>query len=272
MDTSPKAKGVENASASPTVVRLDLAYDGLAFHGWQVQPDQRTVQGELVRCLKRLIPLEGLPPGAGRTDAGVHARGQVASFILPEGKLSAEALLERLQRALPRMIPPDMAVKKISLAGPGFHARHSARGRRYRYRIVRERDPFLRGTHAFVPGPLDFDAMAAATAALLGRHDFTSFCKASSKEEGKTHCHVRQAEWTREGEVLVFQIEADHFLHTMVRTIVGTLLEVGRQRRPPAAIRSILGAASRAAAGRSAPAHGLCLEEVHYDETRKAKA
>ncbi len=258
--TSSPGEGA-SSHAGGAVVRLDLAYDGHGFHGWQVQPDRRTVQGELVRCLKRLIPLEGLPPGAGRTDRGVHARGQVASF-----PLSDPALFERIERALPRMVPADMAIRRCRLVPPGFHARHSARGRRYRYSIIRERNPFLRHTHLLVTAPLDVPAMEEAARALLGEHDFSSFCKASSREEGKTRCRVDRVQWLSDGPELVLEIRADRFLHSMVRVIVGTLLEIGRGRRPPEAIRSILEARSRQAAGRTAPAHGLCLEEVDYGD------
>ncbi len=247
----------------PAIVRLDLAYDGRDFHGWQVQPDQRTVQGELVRCLRRLILLPGLPPGAGRTDRGVHARGQVASFPLED-----PGQLERIQRALPHMLPEDIAVRRIRLAPPGFQARYSARGRRYRYFLTRRKDPFLRHTHLWVAAPLDLAAMEKALDPLLGTHDFTSFCKTASLEEGKTHCTIHRARWVVEGESLVFEIVADRFLHSMVRVLVGTLLEIGRGLRPPGAIGSILEARSRSAAGRTAPPHGLCLEEVFYDEDR----
>ncbi|HKI84769.1 MAG TPA: tRNA pseudouridine(38-40) synthase TruA [Candidatus Krumholzibacteria bacterium] len=257
---SNSSQSPANASPpAPAVVRLDLSYDGGGFHGWQVQPGLRTVQGELMRCLKKLLPLEGIPPGAGRTDAGVHARGQVASFPLPD-----PSTFERIHRALPRMVSQDMAVRRVLLADPDFHARHSARGRIYTYRIMLEHDPLRRRTHYFVPSALQIEKMKRAAQDLLRDDDYTSFCKASSVVQGKTRCKVRRAELVSEGPVIVFTIEADRFLHSMVRTIVGTLVEIGRGIRPVDAIPQILHARSREQAGHLAPAHGLCLEEVKY--------
>jgi len=224
----------------------------------------RTVQGELMRCLKKLLPLEGIPPGAGRTDAGVHARGQVASFPLPD-----PSNFERIQRALPRMVPEDMAVRRVLMVDSDFHARHSACGRVYRYRMMLEQDPLLRRTHYFIPNQLEIEKMKSAAGDLLGDHDYTSFCKASSVVEGKTHCEVRRAEVVSEGPAIVFTIEADRFLHSMVRTIVGTLVEIGRGIRPVDAIPEILHARRRERAGHLAPAHGLCLEAVRYGQERQ---
>lgn len=261
MESPSKPFSPEDPFASTAVVRLDLSYDGGGFHGWQVQPGLRTVQGELMRCLQKLIPLQGIPPGAGRTDAGVHARGQVASLRV--GDASA---FERLHRALPRMVPDDIAVRDVLLVAPDFHARHSAKGRIYRYRLILERDPLLRRTHYFVPNALDLDKMKKASEDLLGAHDYTSFCRASSLQEGKTRCDVRRAQFDREGPSIVFTIEADRFLHSMVRTIVGTLVEIGRGLRPVDSIPQILHACKRERAGLVAPAHGLCLEEVEYSD------
>lgn len=265
----PRANPTENGAEGEIalVARIELAYDGSAFHGWQVQPGLRTVQGELVARIARLVPLEGLPPGAGRTDAGVHARGQVAS--LP---LEREDLLHRLQRALPRMVPADMAVRAVRAAPPNFHARFSATGRLYSYRLIGERDPLLRRTHYELPGrPLDMEAIQAASEALLGEHDYASFCKASSLEPDRSVCRVRRAQWQPEGRGWCFHIQADRFLHSMVRSIVGTLVEIGRGRRPTDAIPAILEARRREAAGHLAPAHGLCLEEVEYAGASQAR-
>lgn len=238
-----------------------LAYDGSDFHGWQVQPGLRTVQGVLSASLKRLLPLEGFPPGAGRTDAGVHARGQVSSVALPNS-----ALLARLERALPRMLPDDVSLVQIDLMPPDFHARFSARGRRYSYRILRGRDPFRRRNHWMLGGELDVERMRQASEQLLGEHDYSSFCVSASVEEGKTRCHVRDARWQVEGDELVFQIAADRFLHSMVRSIVGTLVEVGRGSRAPDSIVDILGARHRSAAGLTAPPQGLSLDFVEYPD------
>lgn len=256
MDTIP------HPAAPPALVaRIDLAYEGTHFHGWQVQPGGlRTVQGELVRALGKLTPLHGLPPGAGRTDAGVHARGQVSSLVLPD----ADAF-ERVQRALPRIVPSDMAVRSIGIAPHGFHARYSATGRVYSYRFTTERDPFLRRDHLLVDARLDRAAMNAACSTLVGEHDATSLCRTASLEPGRTLCRIRRAELSWEGPVGEFVIEADRFLHSTVRIVVGTLLEVGRGLRPVDTFVSVLAALDRRAAGATAPAHGLCLERVLYE-------
>jgi tRNA pseudouridine38-40 synthase len=253
---------VSTTPSAACVAKLLLAYDGSEFHGWQVQPGLRTVQGCLMDALCRLVPLDGIPPGAGRTDAGVHARGQVSSVPLPE-----EALVVRLRRALPRMLPSDILLREIRLEPSGFHARHSARGRRYRYSMLRAPDPFRRRTHWLVQGDLDVDAMRQACTHLLGEHCFESFCVAASVEKGRTVCRVQNAEIESDHEQLQFHIAADRFLHSMVRTIVGTLVEVGRGRRAPEDMETILRARRRSAAGPTAPPHGLSLEEVHYSDT-----
>ena len=246
--------------APPLVARITLAYDGTDFHGWQVQPGGlRTVQGELVRALRRLVPLDGIPPGAGRTDAGVHARGQVCSVPVAD-----EAALARLQRALPRMMPPDVAIAAVEAAPGDFHARFGATGRVYTYRFTTERDPFRRRDHLLVEGPIDRDAMVAACRPLIGDHDATSLCRTASLEPGRTLCRIRRAELVWEGTTGRFTIEADRFLHSTVRIVVGTLLEVGRGRRPVSTFEDVLAARDRRAAGATAPAHGLCLERVHY--------
>lgn len=241
------------------VARIELAYDGSDFHGWQVQPGLRTVQGELMRALTRLVPLSGPPPGAGRTDAGVHARGQVTSVPVEHVDL-----VRRIARALPRMMPSDIGIVSVVEAPPGFHARHSATGRRYVYRVAFRYDPMRRLDHLLVRGELDLDAMRAAAAELLGEHDCTSFCRPSSLEPGRTRCVIRMSELREEEDTLIFDIAADRFLHSMVRVIVGTLLEIGRGRRPASAFGDIIAARHRDAAGATAPAHGLCLEEVEY--------
>lgn len=249
------------ASAPPVLTaRILLGYDGTDFHGWQVQPGLRTVQGELVRCLERMIPLESIPPGAGRTDAGVHARGQVCSVPLRDADH-----LPRLVRALPRLVPEDIAIREVTAAPPSFHARFSATARRYCYRFVTERDPFLRRNHLLVEKDLDREAMVRACRPLIGDHDATSLCRRSSLEEGKTRCVIREADLRWEGERGVLTLTADRFLHSMVRIIVGTLLEVGRGRRPEHTFEEVLAARDRDAAGETAPPQGLCLEEVRYD-------
>lgn len=247
-------------SPETTVLRITLAYDGTDFHGWQVQPGGvRTVQGEIVRALSRLVPMDGIPPGAGRTDAGVHARGQVTSLAVhgPEA-------VARVRRALPRMVPADIAIRSVEEARPDFHARFSATARRYQYRFTTEADPFLRRNHLTVRNDLDRGAMAEALAPLVGDHDCTSLCRTASLEPGRTLCRIRRATLEWDGSTGVFEIAADRFLHSMVRIIVGTLLEVGRRNRGVDTFSEVLAAHDRRQAGPTAPPHGLCLEEVEY--------
>ena len=244
------------------VLRVTLAYDGTDFHGWQIQPGGvRTVQGEMIRALRRLVPLDGIPPGAGRTDAGVHARGQVSSIVVAD-----LAAVERVSRALPRMMPPDVAIREVTLARAGFHARFSARGRRYRYRFCMEGDPFLRRNHLRINPDLDLASMQASLGGLSGDHDCTSLCRTASLEPGRTLCRIRRAELVWEDGTGYFEIEADRFLHSMVRIVVGTLLEVGRGTRGVDTFTEVLAARDRRVAGATAPPHGLCLEEVFYDD------
>ena len=258
--------GPTRPDPAPHVLRITLAYDGTDFHGWQIQPGGvRTVQGEMIRALDNLVRLEGIPPGAGRTDAGVHARGQVSSFQVPD-----LATVERVSRSLPRMMPPDVAIREVSTARPGFHARFSARGRRYRYRFCMEPDPFLRRDHLQVRSDLDLAAMRSSLESLTGDHDCTSLCRTPSLEPGRTLCRIRRVELVWTDGVGFFEIEADRFLHSMVRIVVGTLLEVGRGTRGVDTFTEVLAACDRRKAGPTAPPHGLCLEEVFYDDASAA--
>ncbi len=249
--------------ARVATARLVLAYDGTDFHGWQVQPGGlRTVQGVLIDALRGLVPLASIPPGAGRTDAGVHARGQVASVPLVDPQH-----LERLCRALPSRLPADVVLREAALEGPDFHARFSAVGRVYRYRFTALRDPFLRRDHLEIDSRLDHEAMAAACAFLVGDHDATSLCRTASLEAGRTRCRIRRAQWHWDGERGWLEIEADRFLHSTVRIIVGTLLEIGRGLRPPDDFVAVLAARDRRRAGATAPPQGLSLERVLYPDT-----
>jgi tRNA pseudouridine38-40 synthase len=242
-------------------IRLDVAYVGTRFHGWQAQLGLRTVQGELARMLGRLIGREIHPIGAGRTDAGVHARGQVCHVSV---RNAAEA--ERLLRRLPKLAPEDLQVLRARPVSPAFNARFSATARRYSYRLLLQRDVFREPFAAHVPYSLDREAAAGAAALLLGTHDFTSYCKKSSvRETGHgSECVVDLCYFVWGEDEAIFHIRANRFLHHMVRGIVGTLLEVGRGRLEPADIPRILAARDRSAAGRNMVAKGLCLEEVSY--------
>lgn len=243
-----------------SVVRIDLAYDGAAFHGWQIQPGLRTVQGVVGAEVGRLLGRGVVPGGAGRTDTGVHALGQTAHV---DGLSEDEA--ERLVRVLPRMGPEDVEILRVRRVSPEFDARFSALWRRYEYRLACRRDLFRRGSEWQIDGVLDREAMDAAAAHLHGRHDYRSFCKTSSwKEDNRCTVHEAGFAWTEGGAV--FHVRADRFLHHMVRTMVGTLIEVGDGRRRPDSIPDVLAALDRGAAGTMAPPQGLYLAEVGYPD------
>ncbi len=243
----------------PTV-RMLLEYDGAAFSGWQVQPGRRTVQGVLEGALATLFKTSIALVGSGRTDAGVHARGQVAHARLPEG-----ANLARLQQALGGIAGPDVAVLAVEIAPDDFHARYDACRRRYHYHVSTAPRALDRRCRVLLRPAPDFDAMNDAARVLLGRHHFGAFCRARSDTENRV-CTVEEAIWQPEARPgdWRFQIAADRFLHGMVRAIVGTLVEVGRGKRDAALLAAALASQDRRQAGAAAPAHGLVLERVDY--------
>lgn len=246
--------------------RIDFAYDGTGFSGWAAQPGRRTVQAELSRSLGRVLRL-GEPPRltvAGRTDAGVHARGQVAHADLPAGAWAAHG--DAALRRLPRALPADIRVRAIGLAPAGFDARFSALWRRYAYRICDEpanADPLRRHDTLWRSRPLDLAAMNEAAALIVGEHDFAAFCR---RREGATTVRaLRCLDWAREADgVAVGRVVADAFCHNMVRALVGALLRVGEGTRPASWPLGVLAAAVRDPAVAVVPPHGLCLEEVRY--------
>ncbi|HEY1670226.1 MAG TPA: tRNA pseudouridine(38-40) synthase TruA [Trebonia sp.] len=249
-------------------VRIDLSYDGAGFAGWAAQPGQRTVEGVLSETLGHVLRLSAAVrlTVAGRTDSGVHARGQVAHADLPADAWAAhaDAALRRLSRAL----PPDLRVRSIGVAPDGFDARFSALWRRYAYRICDDparADPLRRHDTLWNPRPLDLAAMNEAAALLLGEHDFAAFCR---KREGATTVRaLRRLEWARDADgVAVGCVVADAFCHNMVRALVGALLPVGEGSRPVSWPAQVLAATVRDPAVRVVPAHGLSLEEVRYPE------
>ncbi|GAT66427.1 tRNA pseudouridine synthase A [Planomonospora sphaerica] len=285
-------------------LRLDLAYDGTEFSGWARQPGRRTVQGEIEEALARVLRLDE-PPAltvAGRTDAGVHARGQVAHLDVAEDALAAvegnargrgrsagaaggaaaaageageegprerlEERLSALRRRLAGVLPPDVRIHRVTVAPEGFDARFSALSRRYAYRVCDAPggvDPLRRREVLWYARPLDLDRLNAAAARLLGEHDFAAFCK---KREGATTIReLQRLDWVREGGrdgLLVATVVADAFCHSMVRALVGSLLAVGEGRLGVEWPGQVLARAVRDSGVHVAPAHGLCLEEVRY--------
>jgi len=250
-----------NAEAAARRIRLVVEYDGTDFAGWQRQPQQRTVQAALEDALFRLTGERLVVHGAGRTDAGVHALGQVAA-ITTASPLPAETL----RRALCALLPAGLSVVDADEVDADFDPRRHARGKLYRYRIWNRasRSPHEARYAWHRSRPLDDAAMAEAAALLVGEHDFAAF-RAADCERRTTVRRVFSLAVRRHGALLTLEIEATAFLKNMVRIIVGTLDEVGRGRRPPASLGVILRGRDRTAAGPTAPPHGLFLVEVHYD-------
>lgn len=244
----------------PTL-RLLLEYDGGAFHGWQVQPERRTVQEALEKAFETLFRHPVTVIGSGRTDAGVHARGQVAHVVLPEG-----ADPHRLLRALNGLVGPDVAILALEAAPEGFHARFDARRRTYLYHAATAPRALDRKTRLLLRPVPDFDAMNAAARHLLGTHHFGAFCRTQSDTQNRV-CTVAVACWEPEARPgdWRFRIAADRFLHGMVRTVVGTLLDVGRGKRSAEELPGLLDSRDRRSAGAAAPPHGLVLEQVEYE-------
>jgi tRNA pseudouridine38-40 synthase len=236
-------------------LKLTVEYDGTDFRGWAAQPELRTVEGELRAALGSVFGYYDSLAVAGRTDTGVHAVGNVVSVHV-EGGPPAERAAEALNTAL----PDDVAVVAAEAAAPDFHARHSARSRSYRYRIWRRRSPspFEQRRSWWYPRPLEEDRLADAADLLLGEHDFRAFTPTETQHEVFRR-NVLRAQWHRRADALEFEITADSFLRHMVRTLVGTMLEL-----PPERIAPLLDGAPRSEAGSTAPPWGLYLEDVSY--------
>ena len=241
-------------------IKVVLEYDGSGFAGWQQQARGRTVEAELKRALRAITGQDHKVYAAGRTDAGAHAEGQVVSFQT-DGGISPH----RLVAALNAKLPADVAVLSGEEVPDEFHARYSARWRRYRYRYLdRPSRPALeRGRCWHVRGALDVDAMSAAAKALTGKHDWTSYCSASEPADARVR-EMRSARVVRRGDVVELELVAEGFLRGLARGIAGALAEVGRGRRPPEWVGEVLEARDRRKAARTAPAGGLTLMEVIY--------
>jgi len=276
--------------------KLTLAYDGTEFRGWQVQPGERTIQGELQAALGRITGESPLPQGSGRTDAGVHALGQVAGFAL-----AAPIPAENLQRALNRTLPQSIRVLETRVVHSAFHARHSAVAKSYEYRVFREAicPPTLARYAYACSWPMDLEALQQSARLFEGEHDFLSFAATDPELAGgdldpnaepdkrpipregfqiepptaPTVRRIFSSTWeeqtTEAGRLLVYRVRGSGFLHHMVRNLVGTMLDVGRGRRGSNQIPEILAARNRAAAGPTAPARGLFLHSVEYGELVK---
>lgn len=262
-DSDPGQRAPESSESAPVRARLKLvvAYDGTDFHGFAVQPEVRTVAGVLAASLEKVLRRPVEMACAGRTDAGVHAFGQVVSLDCEPG-----IDIRRLQKALNGMLGPEVVVRSCEIVDGDFHARFSAQWRAYRYTVVNRpvSDPFLARFAWWVPGPLAPGSMQAAADAFVGEHDFASFCRAGP-EGTHTVRRVLHSRWVDLGAgVLRYDVMATAFCHQMVRSLVGTLVDVGLGQRRAGEMMGILRARNRAAAGRVAPPHGLCLWEAGY--------
>lgn len=242
-----------------TTVRLELEYDGTRFHGWAAQPGLRTVQGELEAALATVLREPVQLSVAGRTDTGVHALGQVASFV------TSSEIDGDLARRLNGVGPDDVAVTAAVVVEDGFDARHSARSRSYRYRLLARSapSPFEQGRALWWPHRFDLEALEACAAALPGTHDFTAFTPTQT-DHVRFDRDIHEASWTQDGDILTFRITADAFMRNMVRILVGTMLEASGGRRTPQSFHKLLEGAPRTEAGDTAPPHGLYLEKVSY--------
>ena len=249
--------------------KLTIAYDGTDFHGWQIQANKPTVQGEIVAVLRRLTQENVQLPGAGRTDAGVHALGQVGSFRTQSALSAGE-----FQRALNALLPPAIRIVSAEETGPDFSARWSAKGKVYRYRLYRGKvvPPMLWRYVLHYPFPLDEEAMKEAAAKFVGVHDFTSFAASTGSEDDdkernmEREIYSSELKRTDDGEELWFTVHGRSFLRYMVRKMVGTLLEVGRGKLSPADIETLYGLKDRSKSGPTVPPQGLFMVRVVHEE------
>lgn len=240
--------------------QLLIEYEGSAFHGWQIQPNCETVQEVIEQAFETAVRYRPNVVGSGRTDTGVHARGQVAHVDLKD---PVDPI--KLRRSLNGILPREIAILGLEQASDDFHARFDAIKRTYMYHVSLEKHPLTMHRSYKIGRIPDFHAMNAAAGVLLGTHNCSAFCRIQSETQNRV-CTIEEAYWSEEtyrGD-WVFKISADRFLHGMVRTIVGTLLEVGNSKRDPAGIKELIESQDRTLAGPAAPPYGLVLEEVTY--------
>jgi len=250
--------------------KLTIAYDGTDYHGWQIQKNKPTIQGELISVLRRLTQEEIQVHGSGRTDAGVHALGQVASFRTQSGVAA-----EEFQRALNALLPPAIRIVGAEETGPAFNARYSAKGKVYRYRLYRGKvvPPFLWRYVVHYPFPLNEEAMIDAASRFAGVHDFSSFAASTGSEDDDRERNMEREIYSAElkraqnGEELWFTVHGHSFLRYMVRKMVGTLLDVGRGKLAPVDIDRVFELKDRSKSGPTMPPQGLCMVKVEHEES-----
>jgi len=242
-------------------IKIVVEYNGSGYHGWQIQQNAHTVQAEIENAIFAITGEKVRVAGAGRTDAGVHAYGQTAHF---DTKAAIPA--EKFQYALNAVLPKDIAVISSEAAEPGFHARYSATGKTYQYKILnrKARSPLAENLAWHIPEPLDFDQMKTASSLFTGMHDFSSFCASGHNIKDFTRT-ITESSWSRENGYLVYTIRGSGFLYKMVRTIVGTMVEIGLGKRSPDTVPELLTNKNREMAGITAPPFGLYLVSVDYD-------
>ena len=244
---------------------IELSYDGKNYHGWQMQPNAITIQEVLEKAITTLLRTNVTMTGAGRTDAGVHAKQMFAHI-----DLSKEIDTELLKNQLNNYLPVDIAIHRIFEVVENAHARFDATARKYEYWVTQNKDPFLKDTAYYIKASLNIDLMNQAASELLYYNDFQCFSK--SNTDVKTYiCDIREARWKLKEDKLVFHIIADRFLRNMVRAIVGTLIAIGTGKTKLSDLKNIIESKNRSNAGVSVPAHGLYLTEIHYPKQIEKK-
>ena len=240
--------------------KIKIQYDGTNYSGWQSQPSGNTIQDELINAISTITKEDVNLIGSGRTDAGVHSLGQVANF-----RTERNYDIRKIKHSLNSIMPNDISIDEMIEVDENFHARFDAKLRSYIYMISKEKSPFFGNYSYFYPyaNSIEFDLLRSISSSLIGQHDFTSFCKAKTDTENKI-CNVSSIYWKDTKGLIIFLIEADRFLHGMVRTIVGTLLKLTRDNRDSESLHQILALQNREAAGKSVPGKGLFLYKVKY--------